>query len=183
MVQNQESDDTIQFVVNDFKNRHSVEEPETSFLEKTGKVLDLFFGFGKAGEAIGTQIAKARAKPEEKEFISPGPSAGEVAGSVLQGVSLFTPVGTLAKGLTLGARGLGLAKGASALGKIGAGALTGELFDVASNLQQGKTGKEALTPGLGTIIGGGIPAAGVTKNIMVRFGQRQAPRIINSSLG
>ena len=40
MVTNKENDDTIQFVVNDFKNKYSVEEPETSFLEKTSNVLD-----------------------------------------------------------------------------------------------------------------------------------------------
>ena len=180
MVQNRESDNSINFVVNDFKNKYSVEEPEESFVEKTAKVLDVIFGGGKVGEAIGTGIAKLRAKPEEKEFISPAPSAGEIAGSALQSAALFAPVGTLAKGITTGVRALGLVKGASALGKIGAGTITGEMFDVAMNLQQGKTGKDALTPGLGTLIGGGIPALGVAKNVMVRFGEGQAPRVINS---
>src|SRR3990167_4032611 len=141
MTKNGEKDDTIQFVVNDFKNRHSTEESQESFLEKTGKILDMFFGGGKVGEAIGTGLAK---------------------------------------GITAGVRGLGLIKGASAMGKISSGMLAGELFDIASNLQQGKMGKEALTPGIGALIGGGIPAASVAKNIVVRFGEGQAPRVINS---
>ncbi len=189
MTQNRESDDTIQFVVNDFKNRHSVEESETSFLEKTEKVLDTLFGGGKVGEAIGAGIAKTKIGrkligapeiPEEAEKFIKAPPIGEIAGSALQSAALFAPIGTLAKGITAAARGLGLVKGVSALGKIGAGALTGEIFDVALNLQQGKIGKEALTPGLGTLIGGGIPTLGVAKNVVVRFGERQAPRIINS---
>lgn len=180
MVTNKENDDTIQFVVNDFKNKYSVEEPETSFLEKTSNVLDTIFGGGKVGEAIGTEIAKIKAKPEEKEFVTPRPSLGEIAGSALQSAALFIPGGTIAKGLTGGIRALGLAKGASALGKIGSGLLAGEAFDVALNLQQGKTGRDALTPGLGTLIGGGLPAASVAKNVVVRFGERQAPRVINS---
>lgn len=183
MTANGENDDTVQFVVNDFKNKYSTEEPQESFLEKTSKVLDMFFGGGKVGELIGTQAAKTGItglSEEERMAVTAAPSAREIAGSALQSAALFTPVGTMAKGITVGAKGLGLIKGASALGKIGSGILSGELFDIASNLQQGKTGKEALTPGIGALIGGGIPALGVVKNITVRFGETQAPRVINS---
>lgn len=180
MTQNRETEDTIQFVVNDFKNKYSVEEPKESFLEKTANVFDMFFGGKKIGEAIGTQIAKLTVPEEQKQFVAPGPSIKEIAGSALQSAALFTPIGKIAKGITLGTRGLGLVRGASALGKISSGVLAGELFDVASNLQQGKTGKEALTPGFGALLGGVIPSAEVAKNVVVRFGQGQAPRIINS---
>lgn len=154
--------------------------PKKSFSEKTAGVLDTIFGGGKIGEAIGTKIAEARATPEEKQFIAPGPSAGEVAGSALRSAALFTPVGEVAGGLTAAARAVGLSKGASALGKIGAGALAGEAFDIASNLEEGKTGTEVLKPGAGTAIGAALPGAGVAKNVMVRFGEGQAPRIVNS---
>lgn len=180
MTSNRESDDAINFVINDFKNKYSTPEPETSFTERTAKVLDMFFGGGKVGEAIGTEIAKRTVPKEQRQFVSPRPSVGKIAGSALQSVALFAPVGTVAKGITGGVRALGLVKGASATGKIGSGVFAGELFDVASNLQQGKTGKDALTPGLGSLIGGGIPAAGVLKNFTVRFGHNQAPRVINS---
>lgn len=189
MIQNQESDDTINFVVNDFQNKYSVEEPKESFIEKTSRVLDMFFGGGKVGEAIGAKIAKTKIGrklvgapeiPEEAEqFIEPPPK-GQVLGSALQSAALFTPLGTVAKGITAGTKALGIAKGAYALGKISSGILGGELFDVASNLQQGKTGKEALTPGVGALLGGTIPAFGVAKNVVVRFGEKQAPRVINS---
>ena len=180
MVANKETPDSIDFVVNDFKTKYSVRPPEKSFLEKTATVLDTIFGGGKVGEAIGTQIAKARAKPEEKQFIEEGPTTGEIAGSALQSAALFIPGGKAASLATKVVGKAGIKTGASAIGKIGTGAIAGSVFDVASNLQQGKTGAQALTPGLGTAIGGAIPGIGVAKNVLVRFGDKQAPRIINS---
>lgn len=60
------------------------------------------------------------------------------------------------------------------------GGATGYGYDVASNLQEGDTGVDALKPGFGTALGAGIPvviggiraASAITKD--------QAPRIINS---
>ena len=149
-------------------------------MDTAAGVLDAIFGGGKVGEAIGTEIARMRATPEERKFITPGPTAGQIAGSALQSASLFLPVGRIASSFTAGARALGLVRGASAVGKIGAGALTGGAFDVAQNLQEGKTGGAALTPGIGAGIGAALPAAGVAKNVAKRFGQEQAPRVINS---
>jgi hypothetical protein len=180
MEQNGESRDTIDFVVNDFKNKYSVQPPERSFTEKTGDVLDMIFGGKKVGEAIGTQIAKMTVPKEQRQYIESGPKPLEIAGSALQSASLFIPAGAGAKTITTGLRSLGLKKGVSALGKVSSGVLTGEVFDIASNLQQGKTGKDALTPSFGALIGGSIPLAGVAKNVSVRFGERQAPRVINS---
>ena len=194
MSANGESEDSISFVVNDFKNKYSTQEPEKSFLEKTAGVLDAIFGGGKIGEAIGTKIAEKSAagkllKQQEAQGIAPKgtfaetfkqPTKGQLAGSALQSGALFIPAGAGAKAITTGARALGMKTGVSALGKIGAGVAAGEVFDIASNLQQGKTGAQALTPGFGALIGGAIPAAGVAKNVVVRFGDKQAPRIINS---
>lgn len=155
--------------------------PDTrSGLQKTAGALDTVFGGGKVGEAIGTEIARLRATPEQKQFITPGPTAGEVAGSALQSAALFTPVGKLAGGITTAAKATGLSKGVSAIGKVGAGALSGGAFDIAQNLQEGKTGLSALSPGIGTGVGTVIPAVGVAKNIAQRFGQETAPRVINS---
>lgn len=157
------------------------EMPDTrTGLQKAASALDVVFGGGKVGEAIGTEIARFRASPEERKFIAPGPTAGEVAGSALQSAALFTPIGKLAGGITAGAKALGLSKGVSAIGKIGAGALAGEAFDVAQKLQEGKTGLGVLKPGLGTGIGAAIPAVGVAKNVAQRFGHDTAPRVINS---
>lgn len=180
---------------------------------KIASGLDMVFGGGKVGEAIGTKKVKndilsgkgvveadySKLSPNAIERLNAkgvpttlqgqrqenasqviGPTKGQVLGSALQSASLFTPVGGVAGGLTAGARGIGLKTGASALGKIGSGLIAGEVFDVASNLQEGKTGVSALKPGLATGIGGAIPATGVAKNVIGRFGERQAPRIINS---
>lgn len=215
MVSNKENENTINFVVNDFKSKYSVKAPEKSFLEKTSDVLDMIFGGQGVGQAIGTQKVKSdvlsgkvgvgevdysklseRAKQkltsqgvpttaeEQRKQTSKqieSPTGLQVAGSALQSAALFLPVGTVGKfGATLLAKA-GLKNVASKVaGNIGAGALTGEIFDISSNLQQGKTGKEALTPGFGTLIGGGLPTAGYATKFMVRFPEKQAPRIINS---
>ncbi len=129
-----------------------------NFLKTASKITDTFFGGGKVGEAIGTQIAKATVPKEQREFVAKGPSTGEIAGSALKSAALFAPVGKIAGGLSTGAKAIGIARGAGTLGKIGAGALVGETFDIAENLQ---TGEAPLKPGIGVAIGAGIPIAGV----------------------
>lgn len=133
------------------------EPSKPSFLQKAGSVLDIIFGGGKVGEAIGTEIAKATATPEEKKFIAPGPTAGEVAGSALQSAALFTPVGKVAGMIESGLGKAGITTGAKILSNIGAGAIAGETFDIASNLQEDKTGIEALKPGIATGVGAALP--------------------------
>lgn len=157
-----------------------VQPTQQGISEKISSGLDVVFGGKKLGEAIGTKIAEMRATPEERAFIQKGPSTGEVIGSALQSASLFVPVGRVAGGLTTGARALGISKGASAIGKIGAGALTGELIGTASGLESGQTLSEAIKPGVEEAIGTAIPVAGVAKNVAVRFGKNQGPRVINS---
>lgn len=144
-----------------------------NFTEKIAPVLDMVFGGGKVGEAIGTQIAKARATSEERQFIESGPSGGEIAGSVLQSGSLFTPVGKIAGGLTAGARALGMSRGVSALGKIGAGATAGGAFDVAQKMQGRDSG------GMGTVIGAAIPTAGVGLNVFGRVAEKITPKLLS----
>lgn len=74
----------------------------------------------------------------------------------------FVPFGDVAEGAGLGLKALGAGeKTAQAGGAIATGLGTGYAGDVASNLSQGKTGGQAVTPGLGTVIGGGLGAAGV----------------------
>lgn len=152
-------------------------KPEGDTLSRVGRGIGGILGGSKIGEAIGTQIAKRTVPKEQQQFVPPGPSGRELAGDALQIASNFIPVGRLSKGIATGAKALGLARGVSAVGKIGAGLATGAAVDVAQNLQEGR---KATDLGLGTALGGAIPAAGVAKNMMVRFGERQAPRIINS---
>ena len=150
-----------------------VEEPiqKPTLMQKAGSVIDSIFGGGKIGEAIGTGIGYAMASPEEKKFYDTSiPSAGELAGSALQSASLFTPVGRVAGAIGTGLTKAGLGLGAKTIGNIGAGAVAGEAFDVASNLQQGKTGLDVVKPGLGTAIGGGIPLVGPAVRGVTRLG-------------
>lgn len=70
----------------------------------------------------------------------------EFVGSALGTAALFAP---------------GAAKGASLATKVGVGATTGYAFDVANKLQdKEKELTEAFTPGIGTVVGGGLPILG-----------------------
>lgn len=118
-------------------------EPKKS---KTQKVLDVgtsvsnFFGGKGISDLAGAAIAKAKAKPEEKQFVE-FPKAKEVAGSAIQLGANFLP-----------GAGIGAKLGTKAL--VGAG--TGLAFDVGSKLQRGET----PTPGVGTAVGATLPVAG-----------------------
>lgn len=170
-----------------------VEDRSGDALGTAAKVADTVFGGGKIGDYIGTKIAQGKLgntvqklvvgrdlSPEEEKLVGPGPTKKEIAGSTLQAALSFLPVGRLSKGITAGARAVGLSRGVNAIGKIGTGLAAGEIFDISQNLQQNKEGADIITPGIGTVIGGALPAAGVATRALVRFGQGQAPRIINS---
>lgn len=111
--------------------------------------------------------------------IVPGSSLSykQVLGGALQ---TFADVATAGEysGIKAGAGAFKLAKPAVAVAKesIAAGKTAGQVvksyaptvakqagigygLDVSANLQQGKEGKEAITPGLGTILGAAVPAA------------------------
>lgn len=133
------------------------ETQSTSFGQKlldTGTAVTNFLGGKSVQETFGAEIAKLKATPEERQFITQ-PTVGETAGSSLQLGSLFIPVGSLAKGVGLGAKALGLSpKITQVAGNVVAGAATGAAFDVGEKLQTGETS------GLATVAGGAIPLAG-----------------------
>jgi len=119
-------------------------EPETSFGQKVldaGTGVSNFFGGKGIADLTGATIAKAKAKPEEKEFVE-FPTAKEVAGSAIQLGANFIPGAGV--GATLGRKAL-----------VGAG--MGLAFDVGSKLQKGET----PSPGIGTAIGATLPVGGV----------------------
>lgn len=129
------------------------------------KVSDFFGGKGIT-DYLGAKIAKATVPEDAKQYVEE-PTKKEVAGSVLQLGSTFTPIGRVARAVTKGASKLPqLSKVASKVGDITALGGAGYGFDVGANLQEGKTGADILTPGIGTGIGVGIPlAAPVVKAI------------------
>lgn len=62
------------------------------------------------------------------------------------------------------------------------GATTGYGFDVSKNLQEGKTGAEALKPGLATVVGGGVPLVigGIKITATALKNSETAGRVVNS---
>lgn len=90
-----------------------------------------------------------------------GQVVGDFAG-VLMDVLSAGSYGTVAKGAQTGNL---LAKSSSAAIKTGlatkvaTGAATGYGYDVAQNLQSGKTGMDVVKPGYGTLFGGSLPLA------------------------
>jgi len=140
-----------------------------NFSEKVAPVLDIIFGGGKIGEAIGTGIAKARVTPEQKQFIAPAPSAKEVIGDV---------VGSGLTVASLGGIGMAGKFGAKILktGVIGAG------FGAAGSAKEGQDiGKGAV---IGGAIGAGIPIIGAglakTGKVLTDFLPRS---IMQSAIG
>ena len=71
-----------------------------------------------------------------------------------------------------------IAKATAKQTAIGAG--TGYGYDVSQNLQAGKTGSEAFTPGAGTIVGGTLPIVIGGFKTIKQINKDTAPRIINS---
>lgn len=138
--------------------------PKEKEKKSTGqKILDAgtavtnFLGGKAIQETFGAEIAKARAKPEDRQFITQ-PGVKETIGSGLQLGANFIP---------------GAGTGANLATKIAIGAGAGYAFDVGSKMQQDKTLGETVTPGIGTAVGGVLPVAGavvkIGKNIVTRL--------------
>ena len=107
-------------------------------------------------------------------------SIQQALGSGAITASTLLPYGKIASGI-IGALGAtGLKTGVQTLGAIGSGAVGGYVVDVGANMQSGKTGAEALKPGLGTVIGAGIPGAGAAIGGIRTALKDTAPTIINS---
>lgn len=130
-------------------------QQKRSFTETAGNILDTVFGGEKIGEVIGTKIAKMRATPEEKQFIEPAPTVGEIVGDVARVASTFVPVAKVAKVATAGAKAIGAGRAAKTIGNVVSGGATGALADVGVSMAEG----EQPSLGLGTLIGAGIPLA------------------------
>jgi len=155
--------------------------PQKTGLEKTGNVLNNIFGGGTIGEAIGTGIAKMRATPDEKQYITPGPSGKEVLGDVGRVALNFAPVGKVATGIKTGATALGIgSKLAKPIAQIGTGAAVGYGADVTTKLAEGQ--EDPFKPSLGTAVGAGIGALPVVGGA-VKTGAKavlpKSPNIMN----
>lgn len=185
MVASKEDDDTIQFVVDDFKKKYeqkeTIIEPKTNILRKTSKVLDTIFGGGKIGEAIGTGLAKTKIgrklvgapelTEEEEKGIALGPTAGQVAGDVA-GVGL-----TLAGLGGVGTTGSFTARLLKTMG-LGAG------ISGAKAISEGEETKDVIKSTIaGGAVGAAIPIAGAGLRAIGRQIEQLPARFVNSALG
>ena len=176
MVSNKESDSNIKFVVDDFKQKYSVQENEApqeqkpNLLGKASNILGTVFGGKRIGEAIGTQIAKATVPEEQKQFISEGPTVKQIAGDVA-GTGL-----TLA---TLGGAGLAGGLGARLIKMAGLGAGISGSQSLADGGDASDVAKSAVAGGA---VGAALPVAGA--GLRAIGGQiKQLPeRFVNSAL-
>src|SRR3990167_4999316 len=75
MIQNKEPDESIRFVVDDFKKKYTVvakpEEPKKDFLTKAGNVVNKIFPGKQIGEAIGTLGGYGLTAAQEKLGLAP----------------------------------------------------------------------------------------------------------------
>lgn len=127
------------------ENINKIEEIQGGVSKTTGQVL---------GEIEGTALDVLTAGTYGKlaagartGFLSPikTPTVKSVSTAIspeLGQISTLKPSGLFSK---------------SGIGNVAKGGGIGYSFDVAQNLQEGKTGGEAFTPGLGTVVGSGIP--------------------------
>lgn len=133
------------------------EKPEPDrrdWMARGADILTSIFGGNKIGEAIGTQIAKATASPEAKQYVAPGPSSKEVLGDVGQ-------VGLTLASSAVGGEGLGV------LGRLGLGSALGAGLGATHAIaNKGEIGKEALTGGA---LGLGAGAVGEVAGKLLSF--------------
>lgn len=155
------------------KTPEEVEQKGNNLLNRTAGVLDAIFGGGRIGEAIGTQAAKmglTGLSEEERKTISPGPTAGQIAGDVA-GVGL-----TIA-----GVGGVGTAGNFTArlLKTIGLGAGIGG----AKAISEGKDIKDVAKGVIaGGAVGATIPIAGAGLRAVGKQIEQFPARFINSAL-
>lgn len=180
MVANKEDDNTIRFVVDDFKQKYSVQDakPQKGILQKTGDVLNKIFPGKQVGEAIGTLagLGISKAKGTSEFYDTSAPSPLQVGGDILKGAA------------TVGAAGVTPA--ASLLGKsaqFGAlGATTGAGQALVEKKPAGEVATESLKSGItGAAIGAAIGLAGkgirAMSNLLGKGGEKIQTSVIKPS--
>jgi len=143
------------------------------------------------GEALGVPIAKALGASDEKlaEYVAQDKQLPSPFGTItVKGQKQFGEGGgkqIAANALKTSAALFPYARTAGLVGKVApplvansaAGAAGGYLSDVGYALEKGKGVPEALTPGMGTALGAGIPLAGAAVQATAKaVGQRFSPQ-------
>lgn len=130
-----------------------------------GVALDIASAGSYGSAAKGAETGQLLTKATNKAALAPGAA---IANSIVDS-SVKSTLGNTLK--TIGAKTV-------ARSAVGGG--TGYAYDVANNLQQGKTGTDALAPGMGTAAGVIVPALIGGVQAGVALTKESAPRFINS---
>lgn len=118
-----------------------------SFVMRAANGITDFVGARGIAEQYGATIAEVGLRLSGNKAAAnlvEQPGLKKVVGSAVQSAANLVPV----------------AKGASLAGKVALGAAVGQMADTGSDLQEGKSVGEALTPGAGAAVGAALPLAG-----------------------
>ena len=170
MIQNKEPDESIRFVVDDFKKKYTVvakpEEAKKDFLTKAGDIVNKIFPGKQVGEAIGTLAGYGITAGKEKLGLAP---PGSTEAYNLDAPTPLQVGADVAKGaLLVGAPQLPVA--GSILGKAAQFGALGGASGALDPLAEGK-GTEDVLQGAkkgaltGAVVGGalGVAEKGLTK--------------------
>ena len=145
-----------------------------AFNKTPGQVVGDFAG-------MGADILASGSYGEVASGASFLPKAGEILGDTGKLTSAIPAVTGVAEqavkqplGQTLKDIGIKTAE------RTAVGAGLGYGYDVSGNLQEGKTGADAFTPGWGTVLGGGVPMVIGGIEVGAAITKDMAPRFINS---
>jgi len=140
--------------------------------EIAGTTLDLLssgtYGQAAKGAQGGKLLVKSGGLVEKLATKVGVPTSAKIATTAVKGAAQATLGQTLKK------------IGTKTAIRTGVGAGTGYGYDVSRNLQEGKTGLDAATPGLGTAFGAAIPLAIGSIEAGAAITKSVAPRFINS---
>jgi len=150
-----------------------VQQKEPNLYEQIvsgAKTVGGILGGNIIGEAIGTGVGYTATKAKEAMGLVPKrtsqyydttmPTAGQLMGDVLKvGTSVIPTTGIAGVATKVASKLPVVSKVAKGVGLTAETGLMGYGQDVGTQLVEGKTGTEALTPGIGTAVGIATPAS------------------------
>lgn len=154
-----------------------VVKPATRFGQAVGSGIIEAFGtdeMKRRADIARSQDTNVDLGPLGSYNIEAAKNQRQVAGEALYTAAYLFPYGKVAGVASKGVSAIA-PKAARTVGNIAAGAAGGYTADVGINLQEGKTGAEAFKPGVGTVIGGAIPAVGAFAGKVIRKAAQHTP--------
>lgn len=144
------------------------------------KYMDMAKQDYEAGQQVGADFKGRTWEQIAGDTLGTALDVALVAAPLLKGAKVVTPLAEGAIKKTTGEVVKGIVKETAINAAKGAG--IGYGFDVSKNLQEGKTGGEALKPGLTTAIGAGVPLVigGIKIGATALKNSDTAGRVVNS---